>query len=75
VYTRSTTWTEARARVAVAVRERRPETEIAALRRDLRELRLAEHIQQIVDQAPPLTDEQRTRLSALLRPSGGSNAA
>ncbi len=29
--------------------------------------RLSEHIQRIVDSAPPLTTEQRCRLTALLR--------
>jgi hypothetical protein len=42
--------------------------------RELREAMLAEHIQKVVDSAPPLKDEQRARLAALLRPSGGSNA-
>lgn len=37
-----------------------------ALRRELREQRLREHIEQVVDTAPPLTAEQRARLAALL---------
>ena len=34
-----------------------------------RERELLEHIKREVDKAPPLTDEQRARLAALLRPS------
>jgi hypothetical protein len=37
---------------------------------DLRERTLSEHIQREVDKAPPLTNEQRARLAALLRPGG-----
>jgi hypothetical protein len=37
------------------------------LRRELRAAQLAEHIRRVVDAAPPLTDDQRTRLAALLR--------
>lgn len=40
------------------------------LRRDLRATELAEHVRRIVDQAPPLTNEQRNRIAALLRPAG-----
>jgi hypothetical protein len=45
--------------------------------RELREAKLAEHIKKVVDQAPPLTGEQRTRLAALLRPAelAGGDAA
>jgi hypothetical protein len=39
--------------------------------RVLRETMLAEHIQRIVDSAPPLSAEQRNRLAVLLlRPAG-----
>lgn len=38
------------------------------LRRDLREAQLADHIRRTVDQTPPLTDEQRSRLALLLAP-------
>lgn len=36
------------------------------LRRQLREIHLAEHIKRVVDEAPPLTADQRARLAALL---------
>jgi hypothetical protein len=41
--------------------------------RELRETMLAEHIQRIVAQAPPLSAEQRNRLAVLLlgAPGGG----
>jgi hypothetical protein len=38
---------------------------IAELRSQLREAKLAEHIRQVVDQAPPLSAEQKARLAAL----------
>lgn len=44
-----------------------PSTEAAS--RDLREAVLAKHIARLVDQAPPLTDEQRARLAGLLTPT------
>jgi hypothetical protein len=40
-------------------------------RRDLHAAELEYHIRRLVDQAPPLTDEQRTRLAALLAPVAG----
>lgn len=54
-----------------------PATEAAS--RELRETALARHITRLVDQAPPLTDEQRSRLAGLLVPpatdGGGHSAA
>lgn len=38
-------------------------------RRDLAAATLADRIRSTIDAAPPLTDEQRERLAALLRPS------
>ena len=40
--------------------------------RDLHAERLEEHIRRIVDQAPPLSAEQRSRLAVLLLDSTGS---
>lgn len=31
--------------------------------------KLAEYVKRLVDEAPPITDEQRQRIQALLRPS------
>lgn len=54
-----------RARKAVAIRDGR--TEAAEMAdRDLRAARLADSIRKLVDQAPPLTAEQRLRLAGLL---------
>lgn len=64
-------WTRHRARLANAVQ--RGDTEQAnAARLDLKVARLEDHIRQVVDQAPPLTDAQRARLAGLLQPSGGA---
>lgn len=54
-------------RIARAVKARDPEAEAQA-RRELAEAKIADHIRRVVDAAPPLTDEQRTRLAELLRP-------
>jgi hypothetical protein len=62
--------------LALAVRDGADPNVIDEHRRDLRAERLADHIKKVVDSAPPLTDQQKGRLSALLRPSGGdSNVA
>ena len=66
-------WQTTRSKLAVAVRDKHPESEITALRRDLRAERLEEHIKSIVDQAPPLTDQQRVRIAALLHKGGGAS--
>ena len=39
--------------------------------RNLSEILLRQHIEKVVDSAPPLTAEQRSRLSALLTQPGG----
>jgi hypothetical protein len=62
-----------RGRVAALTRSRAGnDPELVDAKLKLRETRLAEYIQQTVDEAPPLTEEQRTRLSLLLR---GGDAA
>ncbi len=67
-------WTHHRARVASLSRDRAPDDpELLDARRSLREERLAAAIRETVDAAPPLTDEQRARLAALLHtPAGGT---
>jgi len=40
--------------------------EFATLRRDLTAAKLERHVREVVATAPPLTDEQRNRLAALL---------
>jgi hypothetical protein len=53
-----------RARVAVYVRDGRDASEA---RRDLLAAKLEEQIKRAVAGAPPLTDEQRRRLAAIIR--------
>lgn len=55
-----------RSRVAVATRLGTPEQQAVA-RRDHATATLAAHIEKIVAEAPPLTDDQRSRLAGLLR--------
>lgn len=57
-----------RARLAQAQSVRRPPEEIDRLRREFRESKLRDIIDAEVAAAPPLTQEQRDRLAALLSP-------
>lgn len=62
-------WQHERARIASLTRSRADDDpELVAARRNLKVERLAEHIARTVEAAPPLTDEQRDRLAALLCP-------
>lgn len=64
-------WTAERARVASLTRSRAADDpDLINARRNLRAERLAEHIARVVDEAPPLTPEQRDRLAVLLRGGG-----
>ena len=63
-------WTKTRSLIATTVRDF-PDRDVTDLRRQLKFERLEEHICNLVNAAPPLTDEQRARLAALLTPSGG----
>jgi hypothetical protein len=75
-------WTHHRARYAALSRDRAPDDpELVAARQALAEARqdpalraerLAKAIRETVDAAPPLSDEQRTRLAALLNTPAGS---
>lgn len=63
-------WTHLRSHVAVLARDRKPDDpELLAAKRDLRAERLALRVAEVVALAPPLTPEQRDRISTLL--SGG----
>lgn len=63
-------WTAERARYASLCRSRTPDDpDLLAARRDLRASRAEDYIRALVDTAPPLTAEQRTRLAALLAPA------
>ncbi|TKV61337.1 hypothetical protein FDO65_06990 [Nakamurella flava] len=68
-------WTHTRSELGNAIKLGADEKTVADLRRQLRADKLAEHIKKVVDQAPPLTAEQRDRLAALLRAGGGNAAA
>lgn len=60
-------WTAERARYASLTRSRTPDDpELLAARRNLRAEKLADHIERQLAEAPPLTDEQRARLAAIL---------
>lgn len=68
-------WQAERARVASLTRSRTPDDpELVDARRNLRAERLAEHVRKVVAEAPPLSDEQRDRIAAILR-GGGTDAA
>lgn len=63
------------ARAGAAARWHRPDAEDA--RRDLATERISSYVQRVLAAAPPLTDEQRTRLALLLNgstPNGGAAA-
>jgi hypothetical protein len=67
-------WTTDRARVAALTRSRTSDDpDLLAARRDLKAQRLEDHIREVVESAPPLSAEQRCRLSLILR--GGANDA
>jgi hypothetical protein len=68
-------WQSNRAAVAVNTRHHGPnDARTLAARRELRVARAEAYIKQLVDDAPPLTPEQRDRLALLLRPSSGAAA-
>lgn len=66
----STEVLKARSRIGVATRRGTPE-DVAEARRDYRAVKLEAHIREVVNAAPPLTDEQADRLAALIRTSQG----
>ncbi|MFN8081261.1 MAG: hypothetical protein U0Q19_17020 [Kineosporiaceae bacterium] len=67
-------FTKARSAYANGVRSNLPQEELGELRTAMAAERLAEHIERVVAQAPPLTAEQRDRLALLLRPSASPSA-
>lgn len=72
-------WTSERARVASLTRSRAADDpELVAARQRLRAARYELHVQKIIADAPPLTDEQRHRVAQLLAPHivvGGGEVA
>lgn len=61
-------WTHTRSQIAHAKR-RDPDADVTELRRQLKAERLAEYVERVVSEAPPLTDEQLSRITAILRPT------
>lgn len=60
-----------RARIAALSRSRTPDDpELVDARQQLSIERLADHIRAVVDAAPPLTEDQKARLRALLGGAG-----
>ncbi|WP_431840840.1 hypothetical protein [Gordonia hongkongensis] len=69
--------THHRARVAVLSRSKSPDDPVLVeARRNLKAANIERYIGKALAAAPPLTDEQRTRLAELLRPvrTGGGAA-
>ena len=56
--------------IAALERHNPADPRIPCLRAELATEGLAEHIARVVDSWPPLTDDQRARLSRLLNPGG-----
>jgi hypothetical protein len=64
---RGTVRTRTATTIAAITRHNGPEDpRLPELQRDLRAAMLEEHIQRVVAEAPPLTDDQRARLAGLL---------
>lgn len=65
-----------RAKIGALSRSRRPDDpELVDARRSLAAERITEHIEKILAEAPPLSDEQRTKLAELLRPARRNGGA
>jgi hypothetical protein len=58
----------ARNKLANTARHSDDPSKIAKARADLAEAKIADYVEKILAEAPPLTHEQRTRLAELLRP-------
>lgn len=64
----------AKARATIAGKRRQnPQADVTELQRNLRALKAEEYISRLVDEAPPLSSAQRSRLAALLAPAGGGS--
>lgn len=60
-------WTAERARVASLSRSRSSDDpDLINARRNLKAERLADYIQRVVNEAPPLTSAQKSRLASLI---------
>ena len=68
----STKSRELQAKNAAAKRWNHPDKD--AIGRQYAEQRIAEYIEKVLREAPPLSDEQRTALAELLKPARGGAA-
>ncbi|MFC7447657.1 hypothetical protein [Rhodococcus daqingensis] len=67
IYPRTSLTRSAIGRLGAACGNLRPEPErVPDLLRDVRAAQLEDHVAYVLSQAPPLTDEQRARIVALL---------
>ncbi|MGW4581950.1 hypothetical protein ACWELP_24975 [Rhodococcus aetherivorans] len=55
-----------------ATRRHHPDADTTDIRRELAASTIEDHVRAVVAQAPPLTDEQRERIAALLRAGGAA---
>jgi hypothetical protein len=70
------TWTHARSALALTIQKYGKDSPQAdEARANFKACRLGYHIEKILDEAPPLTDDQRTKLAELLRPARRGGAA
>ncbi len=60
-------WTHTRSKIANAKRKD-PNADVTDLRTQLKAERISDYLQKIIDEAPPLTQEQRAKLAELLAP-------
>jgi hypothetical protein len=61
-----TTWARKRAEIAAKSRHH-PDADLTDDRAELRALRLAEHVDRVVKELPPLTESQIEHIAAILR--------
>ena len=67
------TWTKARSEHAnLRKRLGADDPAVVEKRLELRALRLEDHVQRVLSEAPPLTEDQRARIAALLRAGGAA---
>jgi hypothetical protein len=67
------TWQKERSRVAILTRYRDPDDpDLAEARRKMREGFWIDRVEKLVAQAPPLSDEQKLRITQLLLLAGGA---
>jgi hypothetical protein len=69
-----TPWKQKQGQLARLRRDTTPDDpRLTELRQEMRALRLADHVEKVISEFPPLTREQIDRVAAILR--GGGHAA